>query len=85
MKQNALTVGGFKARRRGIATGLLTSALLAGPLLAQETNAGADAVITQVNGLVAVAAAVVGAAVLVVVVPWGAKMAVRAFKSIGGA
>lgn len=48
-------------------------------------NTGADAVITEVNGLVAVAAAVVGAAVLVVVVPWGAKMAVRAFKSIGGA
>lgn len=48
-------------------------------------NVGADAVITAVTGLVAVAAAVVAAAVLVVVVPWGAKMAVRAFKAIGGA
>ncbi|MEM9237616.1 MAG: hypothetical protein AAGB14_12625 [Verrucomicrobiota bacterium] len=68
---------------------LLTGAILgssAGVAMAQGSgNTGADAVITEVNGLVAVAAAVVGAAVLVVVVPWGAKMAVRAFKSIGGA
>ena len=61
--------------------------LLAGSAMAQtgSGNAGADAVITKVEGLVAVAAAVVAAAILVVVVPWGAKMAVRAFKSIGGA
>lgn len=48
------------------------------------TNAGADVVITEINGLVVVAASVVGAAILVVVVPWGAKMAVRAFKSLAG-
>lgn len=69
--------------RRAIVIG--SGLALTAPMAMAQTNAGAEAVTTQVEGLVAVAAAVVGAAVLVVVVPWGAKMAVRAFKSIGGA
>lgn len=66
--------------------GASTLALATLPTFADGTgNAGADTVITQVSGFVAIAAAVVAAAILVVVVPWGAKMAVKAFKSIGGA
>ena len=65
-----------------------TSAIIASATLAGATgtgNAGADAVIGEVTGLTSVAVAVVGAAILCVVVPWGAKMAVKAFKAIGGA
>ena len=82
MKNNLKKLGG----RKSLGLGLVSTALLAVPAMAQGSgNAGADAIITEVGGLAAVAVAVVAAAVLVVVVPWGAKMAVRAFKSIGGA
>lgn len=87
MKKNALIVGGYTARRgKALLAGLGTAILGAGLAMAQEGsgNTGADSIITQVNGLVGVATAVIAAAVLVVVVPWGAKMAVRAFKSLAG-
>ena len=73
----------IKGRKAIIGTAMLIAA--ASPAFALSGNVGADSVITEIGGLVAVAAAVVGAAILVVVVPWGAKMAVRAFKGIGGA
>lgn len=82
MKTNLKKSGG----RKSLGLVIASTALLAAPAMAQGSgNAGADAIITEVGGLAAVAVAVVAAAVLVVVVPWGAKMAVRAFKSIGGA
>ena len=72
---------------RSLIASVSTLALTSGLAMAQtgSGNAGADSIIAKVEGLVPVAVAVVGAAILVVVVPWGAKMAVRAFKSIGGA
>ena len=63
---------------------LVVTGILSGLASAQSTNAGADAITDQIDLLVPVAVGVIGAAVLVVVVPWGAKMAIRAFKSICG-
>ena len=60
---------------------LATTAILTG---IASANTGADTVTAQIDLLVPVAAAVIGAAVLVVVVPWGARMAIKAFKSICG-
>lgn len=74
----------FTPVKSAIVTG---SGLIAGATAAMADgtgNTGADAIITTITGLIPVAAAVIGAAVLVVVVPWGAKMAIGAFKSIGG-
>jgi hypothetical protein len=84
MKNTLQKVGSSLAGKFALtATALLAAA---GTASAQtgSGNTGADAIIESVEGLVPVAAAVVAAAVLVVVVPWGAKMAVRAFKSISG-
>lgn len=85
MKNSIITVGASAKRKAFGATATLLG--LAASAMAQtgSGNTGADTIITQVEGLAPVAVAVIGAAVLVVVVPWGAKMAIRAFKSIGGA
>lgn len=91
MKNNNTQLGvlaGIRRKSSKLSTALMSSAiLLPAVLMAQEEgsgNVGADNVISAVQGLVAVAGAVVAAAVLVVVVPWGAKMAVRTFKSLAG-
>lgn len=76
---------GTGARRLFVA-GVATTAAAVTMASAQtgSGNEGADEIIGVVEGLVPVAAAVIAAAVLVVVVPWGAKMAIKAFKSIAG-
>ena len=70
--------------KRAVVTGAIT---LGGAGLAMADgsgNAGADAIVSQISGLVPVAIAVVGAAVLVIVVPWGAKLAISAWHAIRG-
>ena len=71
---------------RFLATALTALVVGAGNLMAQADsgNAGADAVIDEISGFSLVAVAVVAAAVLIVIVPWGAKMAIKAFKAIVG-
>lgn len=65
---------------------LAVGALTVGSAMAQtgSGNEGADAIITEVSGLTPVAVAVISAAVLVVIVPWGAKMAIKAWHAICG-
>lgn len=79
---------GIRRKSSKLGTALASSAvILPVALMAQEEgsgNAGADTVINAVSGLALVASAVVAAAVLVVIVPWGAKIAVRVFKSLAG-
>lgn len=69
-----------------VAVGIVTAMAVTGAAMAQtgSGNAGADAIISEVEGLSPVAVAVIGAAVLIVVIPWGAKMAIKAFKAIAG-
>lgn len=74
--------GRFAGSRRNLGKALAVTALLGAQAMAQETNAGADAIISQIDTLVVVAAGVVVASIAVVVVPWGAKLAIRVFKSI---
>jgi len=81
MKTLKQYVGGF---RRNVIVGGAALASTVGVTMAAGENAGADAVMTQVSGLVPVAAAVVGGAVLVKVVPWGARLAISAFHAIVG-
>lgn len=86
MKLNMIVAARRRAGVRRLALPAVLGAVLTGAASAQTGtgNAGADTIITQISGLVPVAAAVIAAAVLVVVVPWGAKMAISAFKSISG-
>lgn len=60
----------------------LVSSVLAGSAMAENT--GSAAIITEIGGFTTIATACVTAAVAVVVIPWGAKMAIKAFKAIVG-
>lgn len=51
---------------------------------ANSGNSGADAIIDELSGFAPMAAIVVAAAVLIVVIPWGARIAMKAFKAIMG-
>jgi len=85
MNKNTLQKLGSSVKRKIVAVGTVAVATV-GSAMAQtgSGNTGADKIITEISGLVPVAVAVIGAAVLVVIVPWGASMAIKAFKSIGG-